>query len=50
MIDIAAFMSFSAQPASLQAHVQQTLSESRPAVHDQISQVFVQIKQCYFTP
>jgi len=50
MIDIAAFMSFSAQPASLQAHVQQTRSEGRPAVHDPVSQLFVQIKHRYFTP
>jgi len=50
MIDIAAFLSFSAQPASLQAHVQQTRSEGRPAVHDPFSQLFVQIKHRYFTP
>ena len=49
-INIAVFMSFTAQPASLQPNIQQTLSESRPAVQNQISQVFVQIKHLYFTP
>ena len=49
-VNIAVFMSLTAQPASLKAHIQQPLSESRPAVQNQISQVFVQIKHCYFTP
>ena len=49
-VDIAVFAGFSTQMASLQTHVKQSIPEDRPAVQDQISQVFVQIEHRYFTP
>ena len=49
-VNIAVFVGFSAQPAALQAHIQQPFFEVSPAVINQIIQIIVQIKHCYCTP